>query len=86
LPIGDEQVNLFKVAQIETCSPMCCHNKCKVAIQEAGENWEKLPPGPLRQVYEEAANQQPLTANPASDRNECNKTRPQSSGRRGGKS
>lgn len=55
LPLDEnERVNFFKVAQIESESDLCCHNKCKTAVLECAGDWEKLTPGPLRSLYEKA--------------------------------
>lgn len=55
LPIDpDELVNTFSVAQIPG-KELHCDNKCKQAIQDCGGDWQKLPAGPLRKAYEEAA-------------------------------
>ena len=53
LPLDpDEQVNLFGVKGIE--QELCCHNKCKEMLLACGKDWEKLPLGPLRKLFEEA--------------------------------
>jgi hypothetical protein len=51
LPIDpDEQVNLFTNPGIE--GELCCHNKCKDVIGSVGDDWRKLPDGPLRKFFE----------------------------------
>jgi hypothetical protein len=64
LPGFDESVNFFTVSQLPG-SQLCCHDKCKEAVLGCGGNWEKLPEGPLRKGYEEAAKilAQPSTEN-----------------------
>ena len=55
LPLDpDERVNFFKVKQLVSTSDLCCHNKCKDDMLACGKDWEKLPVGPLRKVYEDA--------------------------------
>lgn len=51
LPFADEQVNYFSVNGIEEA--LCCHNKCKEKLLACGNDWEKLPSGPLRKLFEE---------------------------------
>ena len=52
LPLNpDEKVNLFGVKGIDR--ELCCHNKCKESVLSCGKDWEKLPHGPLRKVFEE---------------------------------
>lgn len=55
LPLDpDELVNTFSVSQIPG-RELHCDNKCKQAILDCGGDWQKLPIGPLREAYEEAA-------------------------------
>ena len=50
----DECVNAFSVAQIPG-KELHCDNKCKQAIIDCKGDWQKLPEGPLRTAYSEAA-------------------------------
>lgn len=53
LPLDpDEKANMFGVNGIE--HELCCHNKCKDVVLACGNEWAKLPHGPLRQVFETA--------------------------------
>lgn len=53
LPIDpDERVNIFSVAQIPG-KELHCHNKCKESVLKCEGDWQKLPEGPLRKVYED---------------------------------
>lgn len=55
LPLNpDELVNTFSVAQIPD-KELHCDNACKDAVLNCGGDWQKLPDGPLRKAYEEAA-------------------------------
>ena len=55
LPLDpNELVNFFGVEQLPG-QKLCCHNKCKDAVLACGGEWQKLPDGPLRKCYEEAA-------------------------------
>lgn len=55
LPLNpDELVNTFSVAQIPG-KELHCDNACKEAVLNCGGDWQKLPYGPLRKAYEEAA-------------------------------
>lgn len=55
LPLDpDELVHTFSVAQMPG-RDLHCDNKCKQAILDAGSDWQRLPKGPLRDAYEEAA-------------------------------
>lgn len=54
LPMPEELVNFFGVQQLPG-QQLCCHNKCKQAILDCNGDWQKLPDGPLRKGYEEAA-------------------------------
>ncbi len=60
MPMPDEGVNFFSVAQIPD-KELCCHNKCKQAIIDCNGDWEKLPAGPIRKLYEEASVLTPST-------------------------
>jgi hypothetical protein len=54
LPIlGDERVNCFSVRQIPG-KEFHCDNACAEIVKDCGGDWTKLPPGPLRSVYEKA--------------------------------
>lgn len=58
LPLDpDERVNNFSVAQIPGLE-LHCHNRCKEAVLNCGGDWQKLPDGPLRKAYAEAAAKQ----------------------------
>jgi hypothetical protein len=54
LPLPDELVNIFRVAQIPD-RELHADNRCKQAVLGCGGDWQKLPDGPLRKAYEEAA-------------------------------
>lgn len=55
LPLDpDELVHTFSVAQIPG-RKLHADNKCKRAVLDCGGDWQKLPSGPLREAYEEAA-------------------------------
>ena len=54
LPVFDESYERFSVRGIK--HELQCHNDCKQSLVDAGKEWEKLPPGPLRKAFEEAAN------------------------------
>jgi hypothetical protein len=51
----DERVNEFSVKGIE--QTLICDNKCKAAVETAmtAKDWQLLPSGPLRKVFEDAA-------------------------------
>ena len=49
-----EFVNTFSIAQIPF-KELHCDNACKEAVLKCAGDWRKLPDGPLRKVYEEAA-------------------------------
>lgn len=54
LPLNpDERVHTFSVKQVDR--DLHCDNKCKEAVQNCGGNWENLPAGPLRSLFEKAA-------------------------------
>jgi hypothetical protein len=54
LPLDpDERVNFFGVKGIK--NELSCDNKCKKLLQEIGRDWHKLPAGPLKRAFEEAA-------------------------------
>ena len=57
LPFIDESYERFGVRGIER--ELAAHNACKQSLVDAGTEWEKLPPGPLRTAFEEAT--APLT-------------------------
>ena len=51
LPIDPkERVNFFSVKGIE--KELICDNDCKKALLKAGDDWKKLPKGPLRDEFE----------------------------------
>lgn len=53
LPIDpDELVHYFGVAGIE--GKLHCDNACKQKLIDCGEDWTKLPDGPLRRAFEQA--------------------------------
>jgi len=55
LPLDpDERVHSFSCKGV-TPDPMYCCNKCRRVMEQAGGDWTKLPSGPLRQVFEKAA-------------------------------
>lgn len=43
----------LKVSGIE--QELHCHNKCRKPVEEAGGDWTKLPEGPLKVAFAEAA-------------------------------
>jgi len=47
--IFDKSINPFSISCIE--GTLCCHDKCKEVLQSCGKDWQKLPDGPLRQVF-----------------------------------
>lgn len=54
LPLDpDERVNEFGVRGIDRV--LHCHNTCKISVRECGQNWERLPPGPLRTAFADAS-------------------------------
>lgn len=54
LPLDpEERVNTFTVKQIPGME-LHCHNRCKEVVLKGAGDWKKLPPGPLRTVYENA--------------------------------
>lgn len=56
LPIDpSERVNPFGIKGIDT--KLHCDNKCKEILLACGDDWRKLPTGPLRRVFEEHENQ-----------------------------
>lgn len=55
LPMPGELVHKFSVKQID--ADMHCDNACKGLLIAAGSDWQKLPTGPLRKAFEEAAMQ-----------------------------
>ena len=54
LPLSqDERVHFFGVHGIDR--ELHCDNACKKLLQEiVKDDWEKLPDGPLRKVFQEA--------------------------------
>ena len=53
LPIDpDEVVHSFGVSGIK--ETLHCDNRCKEILNSIGNDWTKLPAGPLRKVFEEA--------------------------------
>lgn len=52
LPIGDELVHTFGIKGIDR--DLHCDNKCKEVVLAAGNDWQKLPAGPLRDAFAEA--------------------------------
>lgn len=47
----------FRVKGIDAM--LICHSKgCRQAMVDAGTDWTKLPPGPLRDAFAEAAQKQ----------------------------
>ena len=48
----EDHVNLFRVEGLD--EDLCCHDACKQAVLDAGQDWSKLPAGPLREVFERA--------------------------------
>jgi hypothetical protein len=54
LPIDPEELmHEFSVKGIDRI--LHCDNKCKAIMKAAGSDWTKLPDGPLRKAFEEAA-------------------------------
>lgn len=53
LPINpEERVNEFSIRQAPG-QIFHCDNECKKILLKIGNNWRKLPPGPLRTAYED---------------------------------
>ncbi len=53
LPLDpNERVNTFSVKGISR--DLHADNACKELVLAAGDDWTKLPPGPLREAFEEA--------------------------------
>ena len=53
LPVLDDVYERFGVKGID--GELHCHPKCKQALIDCGKDWTKLPSGPLRDAFEEAA-------------------------------
>jgi len=53
MPFGDEMVNCFSVKGIDR--ELHCDNKCKIALENAANDWRKLPYGPLKLAFIEAS-------------------------------
>lgn len=51
MPVFDEMVNEFTIIGIARV--LHADNHCKAALIAAGNDWHKLPNGPLRKVFEE---------------------------------
>lgn len=51
--LGDRGIEQFTT---QKDGPMMhCHDKCKQALIDCDNDWQKLPDGPLRQAYEKAS-------------------------------
>jgi hypothetical protein len=56
LPIDPQElVHCFSVTGIE--AELHCDNACKQKLIDCGNDWTKLPDGPLRKTFEKAAAQ-----------------------------
>jgi hypothetical protein len=53
LPVFDDDYEEFGVTGIG--GRLSCHAHCKIALQGCGNDWTRLPPGPLRTAFEGAA-------------------------------
>lgn len=57
LPIFDESYERFGVKGVER--ELQCHNNCRPLLEAAGGDWTKLPDGPLKKAFQEAAPAKP---------------------------
>ena len=48
----EDRINFFRVKGIK--HELICDNKCKGLAVKAGNDWTKLPDGPLRKAFVEA--------------------------------
>ena len=55
LPLDpEERVHPFSIKGVKP-DPLHCCNACKAILEGAGGDWGKLPDGPLRKLFQEAA-------------------------------